>query len=134
MRDRLKELLRTIIGYPQYTCPRFNTDESCDGCKYDLPNCSCDVEGRIADHLLSSGIIVLPCKVGGKIYFAGLDSGECLVGVLASYCLDAAHLWFNCKYDCGLNYWHLIEDFGTKVFRTREEAENALAKMKGGVE
>lgn len=82
----------------------------------------------IADHLLANGVIVPPCKVGQKVYFAGFDSGVCLNGSLVSYCLDAAHLWFNCHYDCGLNYWHPIEDFGKTVFLTKEEAEKALAE------
>lgn len=82
----------------------------------------------VADHLLANGVIVPPCKVGQKVYFAGFDSGVCLNGSLVSYCLDAAHLWFNCHYDCGLNYWHPIEDFGKTVFLTQEEAKKALAE------
>ena len=84
-----------------------------------------------AEELLANGVIVPPCKVSTNIYFAGLDSGECLTGVIMSFCLDAAHFWFDCKYDCGLNYWHPIEDFGTRVFLTREEAEKALERRKG---
>ena len=83
------------------------------------------------DYLLANGVIVPPCKVGTKVYFAGRDSGECLNGNLVSYCLDAAHLWFNCHYDCGLNYWHPIEDFGKTVFLTKEEAEQALKEREG---
>jgi hypothetical protein len=78
-----------------------------------------------------SRYIELPCAVGVKVYFAGFDSGECLNGSLVSYCLDAAHLWFNCHYDCGLNYWHPIEDFGKTVFLTKEEAEKALERSDG---
>lgn len=84
----------------------------------------------VADHLLAHGVIVPPCKVGTKVYFAGLESSECLCGELVSYCLDAAHLWFNCHYDCGLNYWHPIEDFNTRVFIAKAEAEKALAERR----
>lgn len=84
----------------------------------------------IADHLLANGVIVPPCKVGVNVYFAGLGRGECLCGELKSYCLDS-HLWFNCHYDGGLNYWHPIEDFGTRVFLTKEEAEQALKEREG---
>lgn len=117
MRDRLIELLNeATFGVNVHTLADHLKKETIEA---------------VADHLLANGVVVPPCKVSTKIYFAGLDSGECLSGELMSFCLDAAHLWFNCKYDCGLNYWHPIEDFETRVFLTREEAEQAL---KGGGE
>lgn len=120
MRDRLIKILRepipVIKGYDTIGVSRMSI---VDAEKY-------------ADRLLANGVIVPPCKVGVKVYFAGVESGGCLDGALVSYCLDAAHLWFNCHYTCGLNYWHPIEDFGTKVFLTREEAERALKGGEGG--
>lgn len=73
-------------------------------------------------------LIVPPCKVGSKVYFADNEHHSAFIGNIVSYSLDAAHLWFNCHYECGLNIWHPIEDFGKTVFLTREEAEKALAE------
>lgn len=84
----------------------------------------------LADYLLESGVIVPPVAIGTKVCYSGVESGVCVDGELVSYSLDAAHLWFNCHYDCGLNYWHPIEDFGKTVFLTREEAEKALERSK----
>lgn len=85
---------------------------------------------KIADHLLSEGVIVPPCKVGSEIYFADHENKSGWDGNVVSFSLDAAHLWFNCHYKCGLNMWHPIEDFGKTVFLTRELAEEALKNAK----
>ncbi len=118
MRERLIELCENLILY----C-KSSLCADCEHNNIDYPHC---MGVHFADHLLTNGVIVPPCKAGAKVYFAGLESGVCLIGDLVSYSLDAAHLWFNCHYDCGLNYWHPIEDFGKTVFLTREEAEKAL--------
>ena len=89
------------------------------------------LEGQLADYLLKNGVIVPPCKVGSGVYFADLENKSVWDGELVSFSLDAAHLWFNCHYKCGLNIWHPIEDFGKTVFLTREEAEKALAERSG---
>lgn len=86
---------------------------------------------KLADYLLANGVIVPPVAIGTKVYYSGVESGVCVNGELVSYSLDAAHLWFNCHYDCGLNYWHPIEDFGKTVFLSREEAEKALERSRG---
>ena len=85
----------------------------------------------VADRLLANGVIVPPCEVGSEVYFADHENKSAWYGNLVSYSLDAAHLWFNCHYKCGLNMWHPIEDFDKTVFLTREEAEKALAEREG---
>ena len=118
MRDRLIELLK------QKACHYVLCDNECGGCKnvemYD------DSIESIADHLLANGVIVPPVKVGQTVYFIDHDFDVVFKGKLVSYSLDAAHLWFNCHYESGLNMWHTIERFGKDVFLTREEAETAL--------
>lgn len=81
----------------------------------------------VADYLLANGVIVPPCKTGCEVWFC--DQNNIYDGELVSFSLDAAHLWFNCRYKCGLNYWHIIEDFGTKVFLTKEQAERKLREV-----
>ena len=120
MRDRLIELLN-------------EADKKCD----DTKHCwDCVGHGKgmycvnhlTADHLLANGVIVPPCKVGETIYFADLENKSVWDGNLVSFSLDAAHLWFNCHYKCGLNIWHPIEDFGKTVFLTKELAEKELER------
>ena len=80
-----------------------------------------------AEELLANGVIVPPYKVGVKVYYANYNEFDNVFeGTLVSYSLDAAHLWFNCYYDCGLKIWHTIEEFGKTVFLTKEEAEKVL--------
>ena len=85
-----------------------------------------------ADYLLENGVIVLPCKPGAEIYFAGIESGEILKGKLIKFSFEEDHIWFNCQYSHWLAYWHPIEDFGVRVFVTREEAEQAMKEQSNG--
>ena len=86
---------------------------------------------NITDDLLAAGVIVPPCNVGQTVYFSDHEKKSVWEGHIGSFSLDAAHLWFNCHYKCGLNIWHPIEDFGKIVFLTKEEAEKALAERSG---
>ena len=133
MRDRLVELFDYVREHPEKTCPQFN--RGCTGCKFEkLDDCGSD---RLADHLLANGVIVLPCKVGDKIYFVDEvcdeNANEYLdinVGEVVSFSIQKEGLWMYCRYENGLTYWHLVADeLGKTVFLTREEAE---AKLKEG--
>jgi hypothetical protein len=119
MRDRLIELLKEAKG-------------KCKDCGDCVGYGKGDLCGEYlkADHLLANGVIVPPCKVGETVYLADLENKSVWYGNLVSYSLDAAHLWFNCHYKCGLNIWHPIEDFGKTVFLTKEEAEKELERRK----
>lgn len=79
-----------------------------------------------ADYLLDNGVIVPPCKVGTKVYYPDCENDRVFLGEICSYSIDAAHSWFNCHYDVGLNMWYSIEGLGKTVFLSREEAEAAL--------
>lgn len=107
MRDKLIELLekadRTIMGF------------TING----------DLE-ILADHLLENGVIVIPCKVGDTVY---------QTDGIRIYELDVFDVSLNLK-----NYKPYFEtesiDFdvsaiGKSIFLTREEAEKALADMRG---
>lgn len=110
-----------------------------------------------ADHLLANGVIVPPCKVGDTVYAIGASRiEECRVDEICIYGNDNIVMTeHTCDYDCkgcpfsswGQDYSgeyscqgeygtfsFNFEDFGKTVFLTKEEAEEALAKMKGGAE
>lgn len=89
------------------------------------------LEGKLADHLLASGVIAPPCKVRTEIFglFDNDDEQrkEIYEGNILCYSLDENNLlWATMRYKNGLTYWHTIDDFGKSVFLTKWEAENAL--------
>ena len=123
MRDRLIELLKKDNCPSPYFC-----DEKC---KYaNLKQC---YEARTADHLIANGVIVLPCKVGDKLY--EITSRK----TISEYQVTAIHIeLFGIFVD-----WKITQGFvdryisdmpageiGKTVFLTREEAENALKEHK----
>ena len=78
--------------------------------------------------------IKLPCKVGAEIFglFDNDDEHikEIYCGKVLCFSLDECNLlWARMKYACGLTYWHKIDDFGKKVFLTKEEVERALEEQ-----
>ena len=93
----------------------------------------------IADHLLAEGVIIPPCKVGTTLYFLYnspyADKPNLIPRIYKTadwyFEVDKTGIVintsdihsFNKKYDYYL---------GETVFLTKEEAEEALAKMKGG--
>ncbi|MDO4810558.1 MAG: hypothetical protein Q3985_01310 [Eubacteriales bacterium] len=92
--------------------------------------------GLDADHLLANGVVVLPCKVGDTVYdiYEALHNGE---GDVRALKVTDTHIHLDRRNKawiiiCG--YYFAIDDFGKTVFLTREEAEKALAKRKGGGE
>lgn len=96
---------------------------------------------RLADHLLANGVIVLPCKVGTTLYFlynspyADKPNLKPRIYQTADWYFEIDKTGiaintsdihsFNKKYDYYL---------GETAFLTKQEAEQALAKMKGGAE
>jgi hypothetical protein len=90
----------------------------------------------------SKNVIELPCKVGDMIYlpweFDGIKSiayltvTHIIFGREHNYVktdFDTDDEAYYDKYQCGR---YEFEDFGEIVFLTSEEAQKALAKMKGG--
>lgn len=88
--------------------------------------------GTLAEHLLKSGVIVLPCKIGDTVYI--IDEGDDEYG--EPYVLDVEvlsltieNLGIGIELSLPLGFrqvsWCVI---GENVFLTREEAEKALAE------
>ena len=107
-RERLIEILK------QGSCP---SSYICDeNCKYaDLESC---YEPRVADLLLSNGVIVPPCKVGDTVYVIGdnkVEERTIEYFVITESCVNARLSDFM-EYDID------------KIFLTREDAERAIQK------
>ena len=82
-----------------------------------------------ADHLLAEGVIVTPCKVGDTVYQTdGIRIYELEVNDV-SLNLNNYKPYYDTE-SIGFD----ADAIGKSIFRTREEAEKALAKMKGGAE
>ena len=90
----------------------------------------------------SDNVIELPCKVGQIVYMPWEwknTSGIAILTVERMSITEAGKslrtdLWSDDEdywlaYNCGVFYF---DDIGKTVFLTKEEAEQALAKMKGG--
>ena len=75
---------------------------------------------EIADHLLASGVIVPPCKVGDVVYYIPFGS-TITKWEIRSIEIMQDDIVFHCGRIFFLNY-----DFGKTVFLTKEEAEQAL--------
>lgn len=90
---------------------------------------------HFADHILADGWMRPPCRIGDKVYYVhdmcdedGEEYFDINTGEVISFSLQKEGLWAYCRYEDGLTYWHLVEEFGIELFLTREEAE---AKLKG---
>ncbi|MEE1357643.1 MAG: hypothetical protein UHG68_08800 [Clostridia bacterium] len=113
MRDKLIELIK---GGSQYIC-----DDSA-------------LIERLADHLLTNGVVVLPVEIGKKIYDATEFFEDCDCPEIYELKDDVMYIEkvgkdrFLFTYD-GI-YIH-PENIGKTVFLTKEEAEAAVAERIG---
>ena len=81
----------------------------------------------IADKLISDRVIVLPCKVGDKIFIAkyGRVTEKVIEKIeIGSNTILLAFNWNALGYE-----WLTSDGFGKNIFLTREEAEKALEEM-----
>ena len=118
MRDSLIKILKQTY---------FDYCEECFIASEDGYKCAPDFSEFFADRLLENGVIVVPCKIGDTVYQA-----------------DAVRIYeleiFDISLRKGKPYYETESiDFdwdaiGKSVFLTKEEAEKAIAKMKGGAE
>ena len=96
---------------------------------------------EIADHLLAEGVIVPPCKVGMTLYFLYnspyADKPDLTPRIYKTtnwyFEVDKTGIVINTSdiHSFNKNYDYYL---GETVFLTKKEAEEALAKMKGGAE
>ena len=123
MRDKLIELIK------EYICSlRIG-----DGAAYFLSGGVPD----LADHLIANGVIVLPCKVGDRVYYLTsvdtekeLNIADIFCGTVKSVAFDGKNIWISVKYTNGLYYCHKSQEFGRDVFLTKDEAKKVLAERR----
>ena len=89
----------------------------------------CDVSIKtlteITEHLIENGVILLPCKVGDKVYRLSKYLGV-VQFVITSFYMYQSEMFFT---DDSGNIIYL-PDIGKTVFLTPEEAEKALEEKK----
>lgn len=84
----------------------------------------------IADKLLSSGVFVLPCKVGTELYLSTYPNGHHRLKEYR-FCGDRIVMVIDCwEWQRTCTRW--VDEFGKTVFLTKEEAETALRKEEEG--
>lgn len=117
-----------------------------------------EISIMFAEHLYNAGyrkqsenVIELPCKVGDTVYCIEHNIiRECFVKMVKSLTYDENGTKYFVEVECeiespfysdgrkikhGLSaVWEIEWGSWYRAFRTREEAEEALAKMKGGAE
>ena len=96
-RDRLKKLLDEVF---------IKSDDN-----YGIPNIE-----QVADYLIANGVVVLPCKVGDKVYQT--DGVRLYESQIKSIIYDTNNIAFD------------ENAIGKSIFLTREEAEKALEGMR----
>ena len=96
----------------------------------------------IADHLIANGVVVLPCKIGDKVYVNYIYGRNKIITDSQMVCsieqtvgVNDESYWKVCVKQVnekGYIVYHEYteDDFGKTVFFTREEAEASLRKIK----
>lgn len=128
MKNRLIELLQGA----DKECEAIRQCENCVG----FGKGSECINYHIATYLLNNSVIVPPCKVGQTVWFVrnlGDKSREKVIETtIEKIVLKSNGLFI--KLACNAMYETACNSIGKTVFLTREEAEQALAKTKGGAE
>ena len=124
----------TAYYYPhcfrEDTCMGMGYSTKCDEC--DFIDMVCERLGEYEDAEEQGLILHLPCKVGTPVYMIASDCGGDTLDCRYRDCEGCSYLYSfveENKFDT-----YMVDDIGKTVFLTKEEAEQALQKMKGGAE
>lgn len=112
MRDRLLELLKDAY------------------CEYLIDSTSNERE-RIADYLLSNGVVVLPCEIDAPVFVIPTkENGRKEITPMAclGFVISESGNVANCFDEKNKLYQPSFDAFGKTVFLTYKEAEEALTK------
>ena len=89
---------------------------------------SCKLAENIADDLISNGVIVPPCEAGDFVY--DIADGEIYKTKVLSLVYFGSGKWACRTVSCFPD----IEEFGSRIFLTLEEAEKAIkCKLQAGI-
>lgn len=120
-RERLIEILKDNQGDSTY----YMTDEAAQS---------------VADVLLENGVVVLPCKINDHVWFIKsafsvlVKPLEARIIGIRGISIDRNILYQSITLYNDLARGFTSNDIGTKVFLTKEEAEQAIQALKGGAE
>ena len=80
----------------------------------------------LAEHLISNGVIVPPCKVGDTVYMLGVFTGQ-----IIETKVEGIHYNQSGIYLCFENFTtaSIDQQLGKTVFLTKEEAEEKLKEL-----
>lgn len=130
--ERLVELLKNAKKYATNIMIHSTIDEVIDTSYDDL----------LVNYLLENGVVVLPCKVGDTVYYASKSYTSFKIKPYAVYEAEVVRMTYTqlgliiiirMKIEDGfaeIPYVH----FGKDIFLTKEEAEQAIQALKGGIE
>ena len=76
------------------------------------------ITDAIAEHLLNNGVVVPPCRMGEDIYVVVTTQKKHAIAAHVLKSTLTRH-----------NFWHSVDHAGTKVFLTREEANEVVAEI-----
>lgn len=87
----------------------------------------------LADHFIENGVIVLPCKMGDKVYRINTSTHTKLKTIkettVTRIAIDNEGIWIFTQINpIAKSVW------GKTVFKSREEAEKALSKLQASYE
>lgn len=86
---------------------------------------------RLADYLLSNGVIVPPCKVGDTVWFNTYEKNATVCVGIKPHTVDCIYVVLVCGekklIPTNIYDWEI----GKTVFLTKEEAEKALKEREG---
>ncbi len=92
----------------------------------------------IADYLLENGVVVLPCKINDHVWFIKsafsvlVKPLEARIISIRGISIDHIILFGAITLYNDLSRSFTSNDIGTKVFLSKEEAEQAIQALKGG--
>lgn len=90
------------------------------------------LEGKLADHLLAAGVVVIPCKKGDTLYCDGKHFADHCSGEVMAFPADIILTEVCSTHRGEIDMVFDFNRFGKDVFLTKEEAERALSERREG--
>ena len=106
----------------------------------DIENYAIPLPEYFADYLLENGVMVLPCKINDHVWFIKsafsvlVKPLEARIIGIRGISIDRNILYQSITLYNDLARGFTSNDIGTKVFLTKEEAEQAIQALQGGAE
>lgn len=112
-------------------CDGLGASRKCDNCE--ITTSICEKLGKYEDLEEQGRLVILPCKVGDKVY--GLSMGKIIrltVNEISIFRMKGEKI-INAKCQNNDEFRNYVErEFGKNVFHTKSEAEAKLKELEGG--